>query len=586
MSESVTPSPPAWVHKRDGRLVPFEADKISRALFAATESLGRPDAFLARELTDGVVHFLSVEQEGAVPTTAQVAESVVKVVRELGQPALSQVFLEGVRKRDAVDLDDLAKTPANQITIRLSVDDSPTKVLRDFARSYTLQMVFARDIVAAHRDGLLALSGLETPQDLAGCVLELPPPGKTLTEAFFDARNHVANCVAVDGPEFLISEYLRSIRREQNELANSIVKRWWIRELAASLSAAGLRAIVNLNNSSPPLWAEDLASGPLFLENPNAPDPKRLTALGHALLADLVHSERDPLRVNWHLSGRDFVPENAERLAEVARHALDGNSLAFVFDRPRRSVSLGEGMDRRHSSALMTLGLNLPRLAEQQGVLGDSTKFLDKLGSLARLALSAGVQKREFLRRVGKDRPALVRGFLLGRARLLVAPIGLESVVRAMTGEGIAQETGLRFAKQIVEKLNTVLQKDGLATRLESCLDAPLIQDIGATQAAENSDSPPTGPLPTLDKVAGLTTWDAKASWKSQLKATGALHSLAGQGTACLLLPEDPVPAPEEVVEWLSWAWHNTEVMRLRLMRPIPVHQQLTLAIGEKDLPT
>src|SRR5262249_18497257 len=40
-------TPPAWVHKRDGRLVPFEPDKISRSLFAATEALGRPDAFLA-----------------------------------------------------------------------------------------------------------------------------------------------------------------------------------------------------------------------------------------------------------------------------------------------------------------------------------------------------------------------------------------------------------------------------------------------------------------------------------------------------------------------------------------------------------
>ena len=33
-------TPPAWVHKRDGRLVPFEPDKISRSLFAATETLG------------------------------------------------------------------------------------------------------------------------------------------------------------------------------------------------------------------------------------------------------------------------------------------------------------------------------------------------------------------------------------------------------------------------------------------------------------------------------------------------------------------------------------------------------------------
>src|SRR5689334_6893843 len=42
------PLPPTWVSKRDGRLEPFEADKISRALFAAGERLGMPDAFLAR----------------------------------------------------------------------------------------------------------------------------------------------------------------------------------------------------------------------------------------------------------------------------------------------------------------------------------------------------------------------------------------------------------------------------------------------------------------------------------------------------------------------------------------------------------
>ena len=41
-------TPFAWVAKRDGRVEPFEADKIRRALFAASESLGQADAFLAR----------------------------------------------------------------------------------------------------------------------------------------------------------------------------------------------------------------------------------------------------------------------------------------------------------------------------------------------------------------------------------------------------------------------------------------------------------------------------------------------------------------------------------------------------------
>ncbi|MGH9811468.1 MAG: ATP cone domain-containing protein, partial [Terriglobia bacterium] len=90
MTES--PTPPAWVRKRDGSRVPFEADKISQALFAASETLGRPDAFLARELTDGVLHFLAVEKEDDTLTTAQIVEIVGKTVRELGQPALAEAF--------------------------------------------------------------------------------------------------------------------------------------------------------------------------------------------------------------------------------------------------------------------------------------------------------------------------------------------------------------------------------------------------------------------------------------------------------------------------------------------------------------
>ena len=98
-SMSPSPTPFAWVHKRDGRLVPFEADRISRALFAAAESLGRPDAFLARELTDSILHFLRTEACEATPTTAQIAELVVKVVRELGQPALAKAFAEAQTRK-------------------------------------------------------------------------------------------------------------------------------------------------------------------------------------------------------------------------------------------------------------------------------------------------------------------------------------------------------------------------------------------------------------------------------------------------------------------------------------------------------
>src|SRR5215467_11585919 len=83
---------PTWVRKRDGRTVPFEADRISRALFAAGERCGQPDAFLAHELADAVVHFLADEADDKIPTTTQVREVVVKVLRGLGQHVLVEAF--------------------------------------------------------------------------------------------------------------------------------------------------------------------------------------------------------------------------------------------------------------------------------------------------------------------------------------------------------------------------------------------------------------------------------------------------------------------------------------------------------------
>src|SRR5262249_26460170 len=153
--------------------------------------------------------------------------------------------------------------------------------------------------------------------------------------------------------------------------------------------------------------------------------------------------------------------------------ALCGAEVTFVFDRPRADISLPEGMDRRNPAVLMVVGVHLPRLLEQPGVRQNPLLFLQKVGSLARMALSAGVQKRDFLRRNTEGRAELTRGFLLERARLVVVPIGLESVVRTLVGEGLGGR-GLDLGRRIVERLAEVLERDGTACRLPARLDSPL----------------------------------------------------------------------------------------------------------------
>src|SRR5262249_35316558 len=156
---------PTWVRKRDGTIVAFEPDKISRALFAVSESLGRPGAFLARELTDGVVHFLAAELDDTTPSTHQIAEIIVKVVRELGQPGIAQAFADGacVRTGDSKMKSAGTSKPASpgEIIVPCPRTVSRETLVQSGLRSFAMQAVYARDLVAAHRDGLLTLTGLE-----------------------------------------------------------------------------------------------------------------------------------------------------------------------------------------------------------------------------------------------------------------------------------------------------------------------------------------------------------------------------------------------------------------------------------------
>src|SRR5260370_6024955 len=156
------PTPPAWVRKRDGSRFPFDADKISQALFAATEALGRPDAFLARELTDGVLHFLAVENDEETLTTAQIAEIVAKTVRELGQPALAEAF--------AARAASVSETADDSILLRAPRDVPPRLFVPQLLREYTRQAVYSGQIIAAQSDGLLTIAHFDAPGELAACV--------------------------------------------------------------------------------------------------------------------------------------------------------------------------------------------------------------------------------------------------------------------------------------------------------------------------------------------------------------------------------------------------------------------------------
>jgi hypothetical protein len=572
--EKIFPSP-AWIYKRDGRLVPFEADKISQSIFAASESLNRPDAFTARELTDGVLHFLTMELGDATPSTTQVAELVVKVVRELGQSAIAQAYADFMRNRHIASQADLQKQTGPGEKITDSTHQKPTgwpllpspevlarhdgrRLMRMAGgirlQEYSLREIFTRDIAAAHEEGLITLCGLEAPFEIQGAVLA-PGDVDRLVEALEECRNNVGQFIAVDSPEFT------------HPAGSATWAAKWCRDFFIGLRATGLDAVINLNCANPPSWAQSLAKGPLFGESSVAAAEDKEDQPADILL-DQILSRKDPAaRIHWHLSERDFIPKNEKRLRNLVRLLLVDVPITVAFDRPGWPISCGEGLDRHRSSLLIAVGLHLPHLLEQPGVQSAPDAFLRKLRSLTRLPLTAAVQKRRFLTRYPRHQPA----FLVDRARLSVIPIGLESVTRHYTTQAIVPGSpGADFASRIVRSLHDVLQQEGPMNNLDVNLDSgptsePML--IGSFNVL-SAEAVSQAQLPSLDRIAGLTTWDDALSLSEQVMAAASLQASIRAGTAWLLSSKGS--SEEELMRLLRFAWKESTVARIRFMMNRP----------------
>ena len=95
------------VRKRDSRVVPFDLDKISDAIYRAQVSVGAADAGYARELAEVVGHFLLTEKSGSlesgIPHIEEIQDVVEKVLMsrpDCGEIAKSYILYR--RKREVL----------------------------------------------------------------------------------------------------------------------------------------------------------------------------------------------------------------------------------------------------------------------------------------------------------------------------------------------------------------------------------------------------------------------------------------------------------------------------------------------------
>jgi hypothetical protein len=497
MTES--PGLPGWIVHPDGRREPFNSETIFQSLFRVLAHLGDADPFRARELADAVLHFLAESDAGESLTIDALHDTIVKVVRELGHIHLAK----------ALSL----SSPADAVQVREEMDHHPP------------------EIAAAQSCGLLTFGDRGDSFLLAGSVLVPRPPGDMLN-AIQEAGQHTATYVAIDNPEYVFAEAPSAAAIDA-----------WIAELLEGLGRTGLRVVVNLNCRRPPAWAA-MPGGGLFppARRDSIAGPREQAA--DAILSGLAAAGGSRIRIDWHICDQDLQPEQRNRLLGVCRHIAEGVPIALVSDRTRRTIRLAEGLDREHPAVFGVVGLPLDQLADyiRKHDRDEDPHLLPAIPSLASLARSAGHARLRYLRAYGP--PAVDRGFLLDRARLLVVPLGLRFALQLSTGHAADSPT---------PELNVIRAILGGLYRFPS-IGPPLLLD-SAPPGIEWS----TGADEQIDYVPG---WPPE----SRLRRAATIQGETETGTVAIHLPVDFALNEAKLSALIEYAYNLPGLCRFQLV--------------------
>lgn len=83
-----------YIRKRDGRIVAFDNDKITDAIFNAAKAVGGSDRAAAQSVTDSVVGILQIiYKDGRIPTVENVQDLVEKMLIERGHAKVAKAYI-------------------------------------------------------------------------------------------------------------------------------------------------------------------------------------------------------------------------------------------------------------------------------------------------------------------------------------------------------------------------------------------------------------------------------------------------------------------------------------------------------------
>lgn len=164
--------------KRDGRIVPFDVSRITRAVFKAARSVGGTDKNEAEKVANEVVRLYEKYHENETPTVEEIQDAVEKVLIERGHAATAKAYI--LYRNDRTNIRD-SKTNLMKVLGELtysSAKDSDTKrenanidgdtamgtMLKygsSSAKAFYLMNILKKEHSKAHSDGDIHIHDLD-----------------------------------------------------------------------------------------------------------------------------------------------------------------------------------------------------------------------------------------------------------------------------------------------------------------------------------------------------------------------------------------------------------------------------------------
>jgi len=127
-----------FVRKRDGRLEPFDQERITNAIWKAAKAVGGKDLELAKNLSDQVVALLQKRfGEEGVPTVEEIQDLVEKILIENGHARTAKAYI--LYRKQHQDLRELAALLSSADLVDQYLEVQDWRVRENSNMSYSLQ---------------------------------------------------------------------------------------------------------------------------------------------------------------------------------------------------------------------------------------------------------------------------------------------------------------------------------------------------------------------------------------------------------------------------------------------------------------